>query len=299
MSSAIAILSYRRGHALRAFMVSLREHCTGRPLAVFEDCGNADDTCAWLKQSAKLVGPDQELAAELWEGFDYEAYLGWRNLGVSGNSNRALRWFERHPEHDHLCLCNDDLVAKGDFTVPYAEAHKATGVGLFCFNDWTDDENKPVPIRDRGRVLHLLPRRKGIMMSMTRKLFEKVGYFDAETFGKFGDEHNDFTNRAAHAGFLNVRGQPQHCLDIPCALLAHQEVPPSVNLLDKAKLDREAANQLAIAGGRYASVGPWRPFTLGGYSRFAGGYEGADLHVWSLRRLGYEVVDGFVPDLFG
>ena len=149
MSSAIAILSYRRGHALRAFMVSLREHCTGRPLAVFEDCGNADDTCAWLKQSAKLVGPDQELAAELWEGFDYEAYLGWRNLGVSGNSNRALRWFERHPEHDHLCLCNDDLIALGDFPGAYAKAHAklsqppATPLGLFCFSDLKNGQGGP------------------------------------------------------------------------------------------------------------------------------------------------------------
>jgi hypothetical protein len=277
-------------------MISLREHCAGYPLAVFEDCGNADDTCDWLRQSAKLAGPDEELAADRWEGFDYTAFLGWRNLGVSGNSNRAIRWFIRDTQCTHLCLCNDDLEARGDFPAEYATAHKATNVGLLCFNDWEDDENKPVVIRDRGRPLHLLPRRKGIMMSMTRKLVDRIGYFDAEGFGKFGDEHNDFTNRAAQAGFMSVRGAPQHCLDIPCKTLAHQEVPTSISPVDKLKLDRESAQLLQIACGRYAMTDPFRPFTLGGYARQAAGRDGAGIHVWSLRRLGYELVDGWVDD---
>jgi hypothetical protein len=296
MSTAIAILSYRRGHALRAFMVSLREHCTDHQLAVFEDCGNADDTCAWLKQSAKFVKEDTELAAERWEGFDYVAFLGTRNLGVSGNSNRALHWFMHETDCDHLCLCNDDLIAKGDFTKIYAEAHKATGIGLFCFSDWTDDDNKPVPVRDRGRVIHMLTRRKGIMMSMTRKMVDRIGYFDAEAFGKFGDEHNDYTNRAAQAGFLNLKGQAQHCLDVPCKLLSSVDVPSSINPIDKSKFDAEAALQLNVAAGRYPSSDPRRAFSLGGYSRFAGAYSGAGIAVWSLRRMGYAVVDGFAPD---
>lgn len=42
--------------------------------------------------------------------------------------------------------------------------------------------------RWRGYTLKLLPRFTGIMISVTRELVEKIGYFDAE-FGKFGEEH--------------------------------------------------------------------------------------------------------------
>jgi hypothetical protein len=300
-TTAIAILTYRRAQALRTFMTSLREHCPGYPVAVFEDMGNVDDTRRWLTQSAAFKEHDAELEADRWEAFDYTAFLGTRNVGVSGNSNRAIRWFLRDmPGFDHLCLCNDDLEAKGDWPAVYADAHRFfPALGLFCFSDWFDDESKFVPIRERGRVLRFLPVRKGAMMSITRKLLDRIGYFDAETFGKFGDEHNDFTNRAAQAGFMTVRGQPQHCLDVPCDLLAHQEAQPSISPIEKPALDRESASALSIASGRYPFTEPCRPFTLGGYSRMAGAYAGAGIHMYSLRRMNYDaVVHGWVPDLF-
>ena len=294
--SAIVILTYRRAQALRNFLMSIREHCPGYPMAIFEDMGNTDDTVQWLTQSAKFKSNDAQYAADRWEAFDYTAFIGNRNLGVSGNSNRALQWFLNESECDHLLLCNDDLEARGDFTKDYATAHQATNIGLFCFSDWNDEQHKPVVIRDRGRMLHILPRRKGIMMSMTRRLVDRIGFFDAELFGKFGEEHNDFTNRAAQAGMMSVKGQPQHCIDIPCPNLVHQETDSSVSPVEKPKLDDEATQMLQIASLRYPITDPYRPFSLGGHSRYAGAYANAGIHVLSLRNMGYTVVDGWVPD---
>ena len=297
MKSCCAILTFRRAQVLRNFLASIREHCPGYPMAVFEDMGNSDDTVQWLTQSAKFKEVDEELAADRWEGFDCTVFIGNRNLGVSGNSNRAIRWFLRDTDCDHLLLCNDDLEAKGDFTKVYAAAHQASGIGLFCFSDWDDEEHKPVIMRDRGRIYHVLLRRKGIMMSMTKKLVSRIGFFDAELFGKVGQEHCDYTNRAAQAGFMNIQGKPQHCIDVPCDLLAHQEAQSSVSPVEKVKLDREADVMLDIAVNRYPLIDPYRPFSLGGYSKFAGAYAGAGIHVYSLRELGYTLVDGYAPDL--
>ena len=298
MSTAIALLTYRRVQSLRTFLTSIREHCPGYPMAVFEDMGNSVDTVQWLTQSAKFHGTDAELAADRWDGFDYTAFIGNRNLGVSGNSNRAIRWFLRDTDCDHLCLCNDDLEARGDFTKVYADAHKASGIGLFCFSDWDDEDHKPVVIRERGRVYHLLTRRKGIMMSMTRKLVERIGYFDAEMFSKFGNEHNDYTNRAAQAGCMSIRGQPQHCIDVPCPALAHSEVQSSISPIEKPKLDAEADKLMEIAANRYPLTDPYRYFSLGGYTRFAGAYAGAGIHVVVLRQqMKYDMVEDYVPDL--
>ena len=298
MSTAIALLTYRRAQSLRTFLTSIREHCPGYPMAIFEDMGNSDDTAQWLTQSAKFHGVDAELAADRWDGFDYTAFIGNRNLGVSGNSNRAIRWFMRDTTCDHLCLCNDDLEARGDFTKVYADAHKASNIGLFCFSDWDDEDHKPVVIRDRGRVYHLLTRRKGIMMSITRKLVERIGYFDAEMFSKFGNEHNDYTNRAAQAGFMSIKGQPQHCIDVPCPALAHQDVPSSINLAEKPKLDAEADRAMEIVANQYPFVDPYRDFSLGGYGMWVGAYANSGIHVATLRRLmNYGLIEDYVPDL--
>ena len=125
-----------------------------------------------------------------------DVYLGDRNLGVAGNSNRILKIF-MDGDWDHLCLCNDDIFVEGDFVDTYARAHQDLGVGLFCFCNFTvaspaisghPDTYKWTTYPMRGWKVKFLPRFTGIMMSVTRKTVEAAGYFDT-SFGQFGEEH--------------------------------------------------------------------------------------------------------------
>lgn len=50
----------------------------------------------------------------------------------------------------------------------------------------------------------IIPTGVGFCMGMSRKAIDKIGYLDAETFGKGYGEENDWCRRAAEAGFVNV-----------------------------------------------------------------------------------------------
>lgn len=196
MRSAVAVLTYRRSLTMQTTLSGLHRHCAAYPTAIFEDCGQRDDTETFLKRGRAGTLRSEYLAHE-WApvpGVDcvypnWRVFLGQLNLGVSGNSNRALHWFMTETDADHLCLCNDDLLVDGDFVNYYARGHTDLGVGLWCFCDFTDHPSyKWTTYPVRGYGVKFLPRMTGIMISITRQLVEKVGYFDV-AFGQFGEEH--------------------------------------------------------------------------------------------------------------
>ena len=123
MRSAVAILTWNRIHALAALLQSLQK--LGNPLpfklAVFEDSGYEDDTLKVLQQLGSFVPDRRYLARRTSEEKDAPIFLGSKNLGVAGNSNRALRWFMEETEAEHLMLLNDDLVCQGNFVDLYAD----------------------------------------------------------------------------------------------------------------------------------------------------------------------------------
>lgn len=198
MKSLIAILTYRRLHALQEMLSGIAKHCPQYQTIVTEDCGQSDSTADWLTQGRTPVAHPELMATE-WESVftdiggtmnceSARVFLGDRNLGVAGNSNRALKIF-MDGAWDHLCLCNDDLHVQGNFVDTYARAHTDLGVGMFCFCDFTHHESyKWTTYPVRGWKVKFLPRFTGIMMSVTRETVEKAGYFDA-SFGQFGEEH--------------------------------------------------------------------------------------------------------------
>jgi hypothetical protein len=165
---------------------------------VFEDCGQRDGTERFLSQG-RIAQPALHLLAEEYlvnpenhGSAQFPAvsmFLGTRNLGVTGNTNRALHWFLTETDADHLCLCNDDLHVDGDFVRLYGKAHQDLEVGFFCFSDFTDPKYAFTTAQMRGYTVKFLSRYTGIMMSMTRELVEKIGYFDT-AFGAFGEEHS-------------------------------------------------------------------------------------------------------------
>lgn len=229
MRSAVAILTWNRIRALAALLESLQNLGNPRPfkLAVFEDSGYEDDTVKVLSQLGDFAPDKRYLAVRTADDTEAPIFLGTRNLGVAGNSNRALKWFMEETDAEHLVLLNDDVLCLGDFADLYARAHQETGIGIFCFCRLDGSSYTPAPMPAGTFTALAFNRMTGAGISLTRKLVEEIGYFDCQ-FGKFGEEHCDFTNRARLAGHLNLHGNNWLALDVQHDLLAHQDVPSSM-----------------------------------------------------------------------
>ena len=299
MTSAIAILTYRRLHALQTMMSGLETHCKQYPTSIFEDCGQRDDTSKWCQVGRRPEPRPELMATEYVDDGTLEQpsnpilrnvryFSGDRNLGVAGNSNRAIKTF-MDSGAEHLCLCNDDLHVDGDFVKFYAQAHADLGVGMFCFSDFTHHPSyKWISHRWRGYALKIMPRITGIMVSVTRELLEKIGYFDAE-FRQFGQEHVDFTHRARMAGGIKCEGQDVGCLDVEHKLLRHQDVQTSVVGAVRARADAEADAIMNRCSHEYKFRHYYRPFKLT-MPIMANGYYGAGIPCRQLEQIGYNVL---------
>ena len=295
----LGIITYRRFSALSAMLDGLKKHCAQYPWIIAEDCGQRDGTADFLTLG-RTPQPCPELMA-----LDYvpvpgkdvrmpnaRVLLGMRNLGVAGNSNRILKVF-MDSGCDHLCLCNDDLYVLGDFVDFYGKGHQDLGVGLFCFCDFTHHPSYKWTIYPwRGYKLKFLPRFTGIMLSITRALAEKVGYFDT-AFGQFGEEHCDFTIRCRMAGGIKLGEQDMNCLDLEHDLLKHQDVMTSVVGAARDNADREASIVMQQAVQNYRNTHFYRPYRLR-MPRLAGGYRGGGIPVPKLLAHGYTLVTDLI-----
>lgn len=265
MTSAIAVLTYNRLDALQECYAGLLKCCPDYPIAIFEDAGIRDST---VKTMTAISEGDPVKRPEM-HSTEYKLsdrakfFVGEKNLGVAGNSNRALKWFMEETDADHLCLLNDDTLPKGDFVQLYQRAHEDLWVGLLCFCDFQSDAYRSFKTNSRGWQLKILTRMTGIMMSITRPLVERIGYYDVR-FGKFGEEHCDYTNRARFAGFIDIDGRPMHCLDIEkgADYLTHQQVPTSVDGGYRTRCDQIAHAAMQEAASRYATSSHYRPYSL-------------------------------------
>lgn len=272
MSSAIAIITYNRAHALREMMRGINEHCAQYPTAVFDDLSNADGTEKYLRSGFSLHRRRPDLLADelICHGQSVRHFLGTQNLGVTGNSNRALRWLMEETNAEHFIICNDDLHVDGDFVRFYGEAHANLQVGMFCFCDFTHHPSyRWVDTCSRGYRIKLCPRMTGIMISVHRKVVERIGYFDSD-FGKFGEEHCDWTNRARLAGAISLNGVMQTQIDLyhnlvdqpERVLLRHQDVETSIKGSERKKADAEASRVMTSACESYRYRDIYRPYRL-------------------------------------
>ena len=262
--TAIAILTYNRLPALQKILESIMNQNKVKDIAIFEDCGQQDTTRFWLNSTLpKIPRPDLMATQHILGGGTVQAFLGTDNLGVAGNSNRALKWFMEETTADHLLLCNDDIEFVGNAAKAYRDAHDGTQIELFCFCDFTSTQYKCTPVIYRGFALKKLSRMTGMMMSITRKLVESIGYFDPQ-FGRFGEEHCDYTIRARYAGHQNIMGIQQYCVDINPSIpvLKHQEVNSTISQAEKPELDRVASLTMREKSKRYPFTSPYLGFSL-------------------------------------
>lgn len=294
MKIAIAVLTYRRSETVQTMLKGLEQHCATYPVAVFEDCGQRDDTSRVLQHGRTPVYRPEYMVYQYQAGdsarFPFaQIFMGERNLGVAGNSNRAIHWFMTETDADYLCLCNDDLHVLGDFAAFYAKASRDLGVEHFCFCDFTHHPSyKWTTYNVRGYPVKFMPRFTGIMLMFTRSLLNKVGYFDAQ-FTQFGEEHCDMTIRCRFAGGIRLEGRDMNCLDVEHQLLKHQECGTSVTGHDRQRADQEASAVMRQCSQDYGWRHYYRPYRLL-LPKMAGGYSGGGISVTNLLDCGYRLV---------
>jgi hypothetical protein len=303
MRSAIALLTFNRKLVLQETLMGLLKHCGHYPIFVFDDMSCRDDTTAWLIRGAKHAGERPGLMADCYVRPDgITVYVGRKNLGVAGNSNRALKVLMDETDADHLCLLNDDLHILGDFVRWYASAHQDLKIGMFSFCDFTHHPSyRWIDVRKQGYIVKICPRMTAIMTSMTRDVVKAIGYYDAQ-FGKFGQEHCDHMNRTRLAGFMHLDGMMQPQLDVhhymsstePRVLLKHQECETSVVGIDRRAAGREADGIMQMVGKSYRYRHLYRPFCLH-LPKVAGAHGNQGIPVDDLS-LAYRLVTDFWPE---
>jgi len=265
MTTAIAFITCNR---LAVLQTALRSVPKGTEVAVFDDGSLRDTTEQWLRSRC---------ADALEWSFDLQAFVGHAkgdsdypsmtvhvgpNLGVAGNSNRALRWFLKGTSRDHLMLCNDDIVFTGNAHEEYAQAHRAADIGLFCLCNFGWPGYESAPVVSSGTSLRLLTRMTGAVMSMTRALVESIGYFVPD-FGTAGEEHCDFTYRADGAGFQKVNGDASYPgIDIENPSLRLQDTESSIPAAAREAMNHKASAVMAVQASRYRVESPFRPYRL-------------------------------------
>jgi GT2 family glycosyltransferase len=263
MKIATAVLTWNRLLALQSFLKTYSEHPYHHRFAVFEDGGIQDNTVDYIQKMQGFTSPISRIDLEALQINDNNGinwFLGTDNLGVSGNTNRALRWFLNESGCDYLCICNDDIIVKGEFARFYADAWKKTGIGLFCYCGFTSKAYEWDEIDYKGITVKKLGRMTGAVMAMPRELVERIGYFDTR-FGKFGEEHVDYTNRARFAGFQDINGESQTCLDAKHDFLGHMDIESTVpHGPERQKLSYEASAAFRTVD--YMREGFYRPFAL-------------------------------------
>jgi GT2 family glycosyltransferase len=293
MTSAVAILTFRRRRAIECFLKSILAnglHLKYK-VAVFEDCGNWDDTVQYLTEGYTLKERDHELDADRYvvplAGGEIEVFVSRTRSGVACGSNKAIRWFERL-DYDHLLLCNDDLECSGDFVAEYQEAITKLGFEYLTFNDFEDEIHKPTLVRYKMHDVRIMIRMVGIMVSMTKRVVKSLGYYD-ERFPFFGEEHCEYNNRARLRGFVNLNSQAQLGLDIVSKHLKHQDLESSIFPFEKPVLDRLATQVINQAAFEYFNRDIYRPYRLR-HAQVAEGFQDAGIPSAALDILGYKLV---------
>lgn len=252
VTSSVCILTYNRPGALSALLNSLARQRIDWHVIV----DDGSDDVQLLLELAGGACPEYDLSldADIYKIGERRIALGRRNVGVAGNTNRAIKLF-MDSGREHVCVCNDDIEATGDFVSAYANAHQAEGVGLLCYDPTSHAPNA-------GRLTGLRPvsRLYGAMMSMTRYAVEQLGYFDV-LFGRFGHEHCDYVHRARVRGLVST-DSGSAVLDLTEPKLQLQTVKPSLPAYQVTRHQQAAEEVMLSASQNYLVTSSYRDFCL-------------------------------------
>lgn len=232
----VGILSYNRHASLRRLVDSVIRNTDLRRTTVFISDDGSDD-------------PDtKRYLAELAQNPNFVVLRNSERLGIAGNSNRLLRCLSRFR---YGLLLNDDVeILNHGWEHFYPEAMARTGTHHLIYRQkgvYGADRGSPVQ-RNGINLLKVDDKPHGVVLAFDHSFLRVAGYFD-ESFGLYGMEHVDWSQRAwelglQEAGFFDVSGSDS---------FFHLYAESSA-VQDRSRLLQEAKQK--FAGRRPAHVAP-------------------------------------------
>lgn len=177
-------------------------------LIVINDCSPEPELVDWMDSASNELG--------------FELFHNEENLGFVATVNKGM---SLNPQHDVLLL-NSDVEVENDWLKRItAGAYSESNIGsvtpfsnnatICSFPNFCEDNElyNGLSVKrldsicaasdPEGSVVDI-PTGVGFCMFIKRECLNKVGLFDAETFGKGYGEENDWCQRAINAGWRNV-----------------------------------------------------------------------------------------------
>ena len=185
----IGILSYNRKHCIERLIKSIEKYTDLNNITLFvSDESENEEIRNWLKTKNYIISLP---------------YIG--NIGIAGNSNKLLQCLNRF---DKKLLLNDDIeILKAGWENTYFEAMKQANHHHFCYQQdgiYGMNRNKLKQSKiGNTTILTVDSKPHGAVMAFDKMAQDTVKYFD-ESFGPYGVEHIDWSNRVSLSGIQPI-----------------------------------------------------------------------------------------------
>lgn len=175
----VGILSYNRLDSLAGLITSIRKFSDLNRTTIFVSDESTDPKVwGWLKAQKDIVGFHND------------------RIGIAGNTNRLLRCLERF---QYKLLLNDDVeVLKSGWDCFYFEKMVSTNIKHFCYRQ-AGVYNATRPEPNSSGIITVNEKPHGAVLAIHDDAFKKVGFMD-ESFGVYGYEHVDYSDRISRSG---------------------------------------------------------------------------------------------------
>ena len=181
----VGILSYNRLDCITRLVDSIRKHTDlTRTTIIISDESSDDSVKDYLSKIKDMAILQND-----------------RRIGIAGNTNRLFQCLNRF---NYRIILNDDVEVKtAGWENFYANAMATCGIHHFCMRQEgvygaksTDSSIKTI----KGlKVRTIMEKPQGAILAFDKKAFDTVGYMD-ESFGLYGMEHVDWSNRVSMSG---------------------------------------------------------------------------------------------------
>jgi glycosyltransferase involved in cell wall biosynthesis len=151
----------------------------------------------FLPDRAKLVVVD-DASDEPYEG---AAFRFEDNVGIAAAKNKCLELLDGC---DHIFLFDDDTYPiSNNWWKPYVESKEPHL--MYLFEDFVDNPRlKDAKVLYKDDEIIAMSHPRGCMLYIDRKVLESIGGMDTR-YGRWGNEHVDFSNRVYSAGLTSFR----------------------------------------------------------------------------------------------
>lgn len=122
------------------------------------------------------------------------------NLKYIYYQSNLIMYHSKKIDYELGFIINDDITVEKGWDINYYQTVKIVGYDHLCFK-FNNEETEFIDniTKTNGSIL----KYNGVLLTFTKEIVDKVGYFDEDSFKIRGHSHNDFSLRCCKAGFNN------------------------------------------------------------------------------------------------